>query len=244
MVDDRDNAILSQKYGIAVVSIPYRKAPEHPFPTAPHDCAKIIKAILDDDSLPVDKSAVAVGGYSAGGNMSLTAVQLDGLHDRIKGLVLYYPATNLAKTLKEKLATSKLAPGRKNDMLERLGPMFNWAYIPAGQDKRDPLLSPYFAPRDKLPPKMFFLGCEYDILCREALEMAEKVAEGESGEKRSTGDNSWEKGGIRWEMLEGCEHGFNQTPEKDGQKLKAKRAKQDAMQASVAKWLFEQVYTN
>jgi acetyl esterase/lipase len=244
-VDDRDNYILSQKYGIAVISIPYRKGPEYPFPTAPHDCAAVIKAILDDDSLPVDKSSVAVGGYSAGGNMSLTAVQLDGLHDQIKGLVLYYPATNLARTLKDKLATSKLAPGRKNDMLERLGPMFNWAYIPAGTDKRDPLLSPYFAPREKLPKKMFFMGCEYDMLCQEALDMAENVAQGESGEKRTAANgDSWEKGGIRWELLRGLEHGFNQTPPKNEQDGKKKRKRQDEMQASVAKWLFKQVYTN
>lgn len=245
LADDRDNALLSQKHGIAVVSIPYRKAPDYPFPAAPKDCAKLIKAILDDPSLPVDKSRVAVGGYSAGGNMSLTAVQLDGLHERIKGLVLFYPATNLAKTLKEKLAVSKIAPGRKNDMLERLGPMFQWAYIPAGTDKRDPLLSPYFAPREKLPKKMFFLGCEYDLLCQEAHDMAEKWAEAESGEK-STAQNgdSWEKGGIKWELLRGCEHGFNQTPPNNEEDAKVKRAKQEAMHESVAKWLFEQVYSD
>lgn len=158
--------------------------------------------------------------------------------------MLFYPATNLSKTMQEKLATSKIAPGRKNDMLERLAGIFQWAYISPGTDRRDPLLSPYFADRGKLPKKMFFMGCEYDMLCEEARDMAEKWAEHEQGERKAADDgNSWEKGGIRWEMLMGCEHGFNQTPPKNAEDAKVKRAKQEAMHANVAKWLFEQVYT-
>lgn len=238
-MDDRDNALLSQQHGICVVSIPYRKAPKHPFPTAPNDCANLIAAILGDDSLPVDKSKVAVGGYSAGGNLSLSAVQLNGLHDRIKGVVAYYPVTDYTLTLEEKLSTSKLAPGRKSDMLASLGPMFNWAYIPLGHDRRDPILSPHFAPRDKLPGKLAFFGCEYDLLCTEARKMAEKLA---GGPQQSA--DEWEKDGIKWELIKEVEHGFNSTPRGTKEQMAFKRKKQEEMQRSAAEWLWREVYAD
>jgi acetyl esterase/lipase len=84
-VDDTDNAILCHKHGICVVSINYRKAPAYPFPTPVEDVAALIEAVLDDAELPVDKSRVAVAGYSAGGNLCLAAPQLSGLNKRIKG---------------------------------------------------------------------------------------------------------------------------------------------------------------
>ncbi|CAD6578800.1 MAG: hypothetical protein CYPHOPRED_000676 [Cyphobasidiales sp. Tagirdzhanova-0007] len=241
-VDDSDNAILCHMHGICVVSIGYRKGPSWKWPTAPNDCAALIAAVLEDAELPVDKSKVAVGGYSAGANIALASVQLNSLHERITGVVAYYPVVDLSRTLKTKLSYSKVAPGRKRDMLIRLSPCFGYSYVPPGTYMRDPLLSPIFAKRSNLPKKLCLIGCEYDMLCGEARDMAEQLAEGEMGERRTYAD-AWEQGGVRWELLPGVEHGFNMVPAgKDPEVLAEKRRRTEKMHQSVADWLFREVY--
>jgi acetyl esterase/lipase len=241
LLDDADNIVLSHTHGFCVVSIPYRLGPLYKFPTAPHDCAAAISAILDDESLPVDKSRVALIGYSAGGNLALSASQL--LKGRIKGVVAHYPATNNTLKIDQKKASQKLAPDGK-DILHRLSPMFNIGYMYPDEDRTNPLLSPIFANRDDLPEKISLLGCEFDMLCNEAEAMAEDLATGEKGEKQplSEGRVGWTKGNVRWELIEGAKHGFNQTPpEWDKEGLNGART--EKMHASIAAWLREHVYT-
>lgn len=239
---DVDNAILSRKHGFCVVSIPYRKAPGYPFPTPTYDCAALIKAVLDDeDNIPADRTRVVLGGYSAGGNLSLSAAQLDGLHDRINAIVAYYPVVDYDKTLEEKLEGSKLAPGKKRDLLADLGPMFNWAYMNYGQDRRDPLLSPAYAARSKLPKNLCIVGCEYDLLCGEARRMAEDLAKSEKGEKVK--DNlGWTKGNLKWMHMEKVEHGFNQMVTKDPEQIKHNRDTTEQMHQGAADWLYSHVF--
>jgi acetyl esterase/lipase len=242
MLDDGDNLILAHTYGFCVVSVPYRLGPKHKFPVAPEDCAAAIAAVLDDDSLPVDKSRVAVAGYSAGANLALTATQLPGVKGRIKGVAAYYPVTNFTISLDEKIAGQKVAPDGK-DILHWMSPMFNSGYLEPGVDRTDPLLSPIFANREDLPEKISILGCEYDMLCREAEQMAEDLAAVEIGEKASLPDGrlGWTKGNIRWELIEGAKHGFNQTPVK-GEEGKVLKKKSEAMHAGIAEWLRKEVY--
>jgi acetyl esterase/lipase len=243
MLDDGDNLILAHTYGFCVISIPYRLGPRFKFPFAPKDCAAAIAAVLDDDDLPVDRSRVAVAGYSAGGNLALTATQLPGVKGRVKGVAAYYPVTNFTITMDEKMAGQTLAPDGK-DMLHWMSPMFNNGYLEPGIDRTDPILSPIFANREDLPEKISILGCEYDMLCKEAEEMAEDLATAETGKKMPLPDGrvGWTKSNIRWELIEGAKHGFNQTPVKgeEGKLLKAKSAR---MHAGVAEWLKNEVYT-
>ena len=243
-VDDKDNAILSHKHGICVVSIGYRKGPGWKWPTAPKDCAALIAAVLNDEDLPVDKANIAIGGYSAGANLALTAVQLDGLYEKVKGVVAYYAPVDLSRDKETKLAYSKLAPGRKADMLLSMSPLLAYGYLPAGTDLRDPIVSPIFAQRSKLPKKLCFIGCEYDWLCGEAKDMAEQVAKHESEQRiTSQGGNAWDQGGIRWEMLPGLEHGFNSIPPgKDPVVVQEKRRRTEAMHQNVSDWLYKEVY--
>jgi acetyl esterase/lipase len=243
-VDDGDNLQLAHEHGLCVVSIPYRLGPGHPFPTPMFDIAAMITYVLADESLPVDKSRVAVGGYSAGGTLSLTATQLPVLKGRIKGIVAYYPATNNSLTLAQRLAKTTLPPSGK-DMLERMIPMFEAGFIPPGTNKADPLLSPIFADRKDLPEKIFILGCELDLLCPEAQEMAENLAELEDGGRIQLKErNGWTKGNIRWELIEGAQHGFNQTSTGRGVEADLMRAKAVSMHAGVAEWLKREVYSS
>lgn len=225
------------------MSINYEKAPGSPFPGPVEDVAALIEAILDDPSLPVDKSKVAVLGYSAGGNLALTGTQLHGLEKRVKAVVAYYPVTDFKRTLSDREALTVPPPNRR-DILISLSRAFNWAYIRRSDDLENPLLSPLFAERTKLPAKLFILGCEYDILCPEAREAAEKWAG--SVERRPIGKDrtGWQAGDVTWEELKGLEHGYNQRWESE-RDLKVKeewKKRTTEIHAQVAEWLFREVY--
>jgi hypothetical protein len=84
--------------------------------------------------------------------------------------------------------------------------MFNYGYVPVGQDLRDPLLSVGLAERHQFPPKLCIIGCEFDLLCREAELFAEKMAATGNGE-RTGSDTLWEQNGVRWEKILGEVHG-------------------------------------
>jgi acetyl esterase/lipase len=92
------------------------------------------------------------------------------------------------------------------DPLANIGPVFNWGYVPAGTNLKDPQLSPVYAPSSKLPPKIYIIGCEFDLLCRESEILAERLASERSGEVVTSGPN-WEKGGITFEKIIGEKHG-------------------------------------
>lgn len=93
-------ALIALDTGCAVVSVDYRLAPEHPFPT-PADDARDALAYLAEQraELDFDPDFLAVGGDSAGGHLAAQATQ--AVHETVQpGLVnaqfLLYPVTTPA----------------------------------------------------------------------------------------------------------------------------------------------------
>ncbi|OMP81797.1 Arylacetamide deacetylase-like 2 [Diplodia seriata] len=71
--DARWCATVVREVGAVVVSVDYRRAPEHAFPTAVEDGVDAILYLAEHaESLLIDIERVAVSGFSSGGNMSLT----------------------------------------------------------------------------------------------------------------------------------------------------------------------------
>ena len=57
----------------AVCSVHYRRAPEHPFPTAVEDGVDVVFYLIDHaGELGIDPLRIGVSGFSAGGNISFT----------------------------------------------------------------------------------------------------------------------------------------------------------------------------
>ncbi|KAI3321155.1 alpha/beta hydrolase fold protein [Xylariaceae sp. AK1471] len=271
--DDALNERFASMHNILVVELNYRKAPAHPFPTATHDIEALMLAVFDDESLPIDKKRVAVGGFSTGGNLSLSVCQLPSIRDKIKpaAVVAVYPSADQTIRVNEKLRMRYYKPELKSgmrakprDLLAGWSPTFRWSYIPIGHDLRDPLLSPYFAPRDNLPPHIFLVGAELDLLAHEAWRMANKLA-GRAvpaltdmvGQEKPARDNeslildderfAFEQAdadgsrSVRWLLVPDEVHGFDHFPPSfQGSEEAARVAhlKTVAYQKMVGEWLY------
>ncbi|GAM84122.1 hypothetical protein ANO11243_021140 [Dothideomycetidae sp. 11243] len=84
--------------GCVVVSVDYRLAPEFPFPVAVDDCADAVLWVAEHaQELGIDAHSIAIGGFSSGGNLTLTVPVR--LHDHVRGvkrnLFSAYPSSPL-----------------------------------------------------------------------------------------------------------------------------------------------------
>jgi acetyl esterase len=90
---------LANAAGVAVVSVDYRLAPEHPFPAALDDALAAVRWVAQPDvaaELGVDPARLAVAGDSAGGNLAaVVAQQLGDDGPGIRFQLLVYPVTDL-----------------------------------------------------------------------------------------------------------------------------------------------------
>jgi acetyl esterase len=152
-LDTHDGAcrFLAAAASVAVLSIEYRLAPEHPFPAAVEDAwAGFAWAEANAAQLGVDPARIAVGGDSAGGNMaavaSLLAKAAGGPMPAMQ--LLIYPPTDSAGDLPSRNLFSDGFMLTKDDM-----ETFEHHYLPPGTDKTDPRVSVLLAPDlSGLPP--------------------------------------------------------------------------------------------
>src|SRR3954453_18465230 len=80
-----------------VVSVRYRLAPEHPWPTAVDDAVQALRWVATHiDELGGDIDSIAVGGDSAGGNLAAVAAQgAPEVGVRLAAQILFYPFLDL-----------------------------------------------------------------------------------------------------------------------------------------------------
>ncbi|RDL35948.1 Uncharacterized protein BP5553_06560 [Venustampulla echinocandica] len=243
--DDEFCSFIAQTFNIIVVSINYHKSPTYKYPHAAEDIAAIADAVINDRTLRIDEKKIVIGGFSAGGNLAFAASQLEILRGRISSIVGLYPALDLSETLKAKLERRpKNAP---YDILKTSANFLDWAYVPRGVDRRDPLLSPCYARREDLPPNVYLVGAEYDMLCYEAERMAEVLAAEAGGERRDMpsipkGDG-WQQGNVRWECARGRDHAFTHIT-KRGRKERERVKFCQEMYCRVGTWLREEVWAD
>lgn len=222
--DDAWNRYFSNTYSVLVIALNYSKAPGARFPTPTYDLEQLILAALSDSSLPIDKDRVAIAGFSAGGSLALSVSTLpsmcgrgDGIR-RIKAVVSLYAPVDMSIHRNYKTHTRRYKPSlggfraRPTDWLLRLSPIFDWAYIPHDQDLQDPLLSPIYASKNDLPPYIFMIACELDMLVGDSHRMICDLAGRPPGEVQVGKD---EPGRVGELILDDEKYCF-EVPREDG----------------------------
>ena len=159
----------------AVFSIDYRLAPEHPFPAAVDDCFSATQYVyLNSEKLKVDRTRIAVGGDSAGGNLAavvaLMARDMGG--PPIAYQLLVYPATD------QRCEFPSHERNGVGYLLTKEGiRFFRSGYLPNPKDRTDWRASPLLAVSHADLPPAFVLTAGYDPLVDEGRAYAERLAQ-------------------------------------------------------------------
>jgi len=140
---------------VAVISVDYRKAPEHPYPAGPDDCEAAALWLAENCGSEFGTEKLLIGGESAGANLAVTTLlRMRDRHDYsgFQGAVLTYGVYDLA------LTPSARRWGERNLILTtRLMEWFHEKYAPAANCS-DPDLSPLYADLAGLPQALFTVG--------------------------------------------------------------------------------------
>jgi acetyl esterase len=166
-MNDAGNLELSRRHGVAVVSVDYRLAPEHPHPAGPDDGVAVAAWLLDHGAGELGSSRIVIGGESAGGYMS-AAVLLRirdelGAIDRVGGVNLVFGVYDWGRSPSQR----GIRPVDGPDMLTPEGiDFFTECYLPGRTDdeRRDPSVSPLFADLRGLPPALMSVGTADHLL--------------------------------------------------------------------------------
>jgi acetyl esterase/lipase len=167
---------LAQDAEVAVVSVEYRLAPEHPFPAGPDDCEAAARWLVDNSADVFGTSRLLIGGESAGAH--LAALTLLRLRDR-HGITGAFEAANLVfGAFDLGMTPSQRRWGDRNLVLST--PIMAWFYecfTPGleSEERRDPEISPLWADLSGMPPALFTVGT-LDPLLDDSLFMASRWA--------------------------------------------------------------------
>ncbi len=157
--DDIQNDNMARTCKVAVVSVDYRLAPEHPFPACINDCKAAAKWLVNNAIKEFGTDKLFISGGSAGAQLSVvTALYIrDSLHavEKVRGLNLIYGCFDLSRTPSSRMATDSTLVINKKYIDENYELVFHeWSQ----EQLRDPQYSPLYANLHHLPPALFTIG--------------------------------------------------------------------------------------
>jgi monoterpene epsilon-lactone hydrolase len=162
-------ANLVVRTGIRAISLDYRLAPEHPYPAGINDAVAAYRALLDDGA---DPQSIAFAGDSAGGGIAVGACLLE----RDAGLPLPAAVLTFSALLDATLTgTSMTTKEGVDPFLTREGLLSSGQAYLAGQDPREPLLSPAVcADMTGFPPLLLQVGTN-ELLLDDSTRLAQRA---------------------------------------------------------------------
>ncbi len=189
---------LARAGNLAVVSVGYRLAPEHPYPAAISDCVRAARWLIDNCAAEFGTRRLLIGGESAGAYLAVaTLLRLrdrHGVTGAFRAAQLTFGPYDLSMTPSQRSFGAR--PLLSNT--ETLRATYA-AYAPgrAGDELRDPQLSPLYADLSGLPPARLVVGSD-DPLRDDSLFLAAR----------------WRAAGGRADVavVAGAMHGFTLFP--------------------------------
>jgi acetyl esterase len=154
----------------AVVSLDYRLAPEHTFPTAHNDAVDALQWLATNGaSLGLDATHMAIGGDSAGGTLTAsTAIAARDAGIALKLQLMFYPGCS-----PEYLPSAHTF--EKGFLLEKASiEYFYGHYVPKLEDRQNPRFSPMLADVTGVAPAWLGLA-ECDPLVDEGVAYADHL---------------------------------------------------------------------
>lgn len=190
--------LVAREVGVAVVSVDYRLAPEHPYPAAPDDCEAAAVWLAERAQSEFGSDRLLIGGESAGAHLS--AVTLLRMRDR-HGAADRFLGANLVFGMYDFGLTPSVRRWGDRDLILST-PIIEWfadnflGGMPPAERQR-PDISPLHADLVGLPPAFFTVG-ELDPLLDDSLFMAAR----------------WRAAGNHAELavFPECIHGFTAFP--------------------------------
>jgi len=174
-MDDLFCEEIVDKHRCVVVSVDWRRAPEHPFPAPADDCyAGLAWTVSSAEELGVDASRIVIGGHSSGGGSTAglaLAVRDRGEFSIAHQLLIYPMLDDTNSTPASHLVTDPKVWNRTSNEIGWRG------YL--GDTNGTENVSPYAAPtRMKdlagLPPATVLTG-ELDLFVDEDIEYAQRL---------------------------------------------------------------------
>jgi len=161
----------AQRSGMVVVGVDYALAPEARFPVALHQVVGVARWLREHGAtLGIDDERLALGGDSAGANISMGAalkLRDDGERDAVKALLCIYGGYTPYLS-----PTSRQRYGTEEDMLTAAEVDEFWGiYIGRQQDLRNPYAAAALSDPRGLPPA-FLIVAECDVLAEQNMQMA------------------------------------------------------------------------
>src|ERR1700722_6292301 len=156
-----------------IVSVDYRMAPEHKFPASVDDCAEATRWVFaQSQALGIDRTRVAVGGDSAGGNLAavMALMARDGDMSPLAFQLLVYPVTDLGMTHESYRRVTQGVP-----LTARTMDWFIDHYLHSPKERTDWRASPLRAADLSGVAPALVLTASYDPLCDEGVAYAERL---------------------------------------------------------------------
>jgi acetyl esterase len=165
--------LLANESGARVIAVDYRLAPEHKFPAAVDDAwAALAWIVANADELGVDPKRVAVGGDSAGANLTAVMAQMASAKSGPKLVLqmMFFPATQMGAD------TASMRANAEGYFLEkRTIDWFFANYLNASAEQSDLRASPLLARDFRGLPPAFLMTAGYDPLHDEGVAYGEKL---------------------------------------------------------------------
>ena len=171
---DRIMREFAARAGVVVVGIDYALSPEAKFPFALHQIVDVVRWLqANATSLNIDAARLAIGGDSAGANLSVATslfLRDGGEAERLRGMLLIYGC--FTNEVSQQAANEFGADGNLLTSAEMAAFWDNYLSTPA--DALNPLASPLRAQLGGLPPA-FLMRAQCDVLAEQSTAFAARL---------------------------------------------------------------------